>query len=314
MFGGDMNAVYLDKKGGVESLVAGDILKPQPKADEVLIKVHATAVMPTEFGWFTTFDLPTGGPRPYPIVLGHEFSGVVESLGANASGAKPGDSVFGINDWSINGAQAEYCVASVHGLAPKPQSLDHAQAATVPISALTAWQGLFGRLKLEKGQRILIHGATGAVGTFAVQLARSRGAYIIATASTANLTLAHDLGADEVIDYRTTRFDDVVRDMDAVFDGVGGDTLDRSWNVLGKNGKLVTIASNIAPENTRGRAAFMLVEASAAQLREIAELIDAGKLRVFVEDVFPLTKAREAYVRAGKGNMQGKIALRVANP
>ncbi len=307
-----MKAVYLEKKGGPESLTVGDIPQPRPGANEALIKVHATAVMPTEFTWFPTFALPSGAPRAFPIVLSHEFSGVIEAVGPAVTTVKTGDAVYGLNDWFTNGAQAEYCVAPVTALAPKPKSLDHVQAAVVPISALTAWQGLFSRLQVERGQRVLIHGATGAVGGFATQFAHSRGAHVIATTSSSHVDLAKELGADEVIDYRTTQFEKVVRDVDAIFDGVGGETLGRSWGVLRNGGKLVTISSQrLESADQRSKDAFLLVQADGSQLGEIGKLIDGGALRIFVEQVFPLANAREAYARAQKGNMRGKVALRV---
>ena len=266
-----MKAAYLEKKAGPESLVLGEIPRSGPRKGEVLVHVHATAVMPTELQWFPTFNLQSGESRPFPIVLGHEFSGVVESVGADVSSVTVGERVFGINDWFTNGAQAEYCVAAASALARKPASLDHVQSAVVPISALTAWQGLFEKLKLERGQHVLIHGAAGAVGTFAVQLARWRGAHVIATASAANVDFVRTLGAEQVIDYRATRFEDVVQDVDAVFDVVGGDTLDRSWGVLKKGGKLVTVASTSEGNvEQRVRDAFMLVRADGSQLTQIA--------------------------------------------
>ena len=152
--GETMKAIYLDRRAGTEALVAGEIPRPKPQAGEVLVKVHATSVMPTELQWFTTFNLPFGEPRPYPIVLSHEVSGVVESVGAKVNGFNVGDEVFGLNDWFINGAQAEFCVVKATGLARKPKSLVHVQAAVVPISASTAWQGFFRKAKLEPGQDI----------------------------------------------------------------------------------------------------------------------------------------------------------------
>lgn len=308
-----MKAMYLQSKGDATALTAGDIPKPKPQPDEVLIKVHATAVMPSELTWFPTFYKQSGEPRPFPIVLSHEFSGVVESLGTGVDNFKPNDKVYGLNDWFSNGAQAEYCVVAASALARKPTSLDDAHAAVVPISALTAWQGLFEKTKLERGERVLIHGAAGGVGTFAVQLAHSRRAHVIATASTANLDFVRSLGADEVIDYRASRFEDIVRNVDVVFDGVGGETLERSWTVLKSGGRLVTIVSQdekISDQRTRD--AFMLVRADGSQLTEIARLIDAGELRVFLDQIFPLAQAREAYARASRGGMRGKIALRVS--
>ena len=308
-----MKAIYLNQKTGAESLIFGDMVKPQPKAGEVLVKVHATAITPTELQWYPTFHTSSGEPRPFPIVLSHEFSGVIEALGEGVEHFKTGDEVFGLNDWFTNGAQAEYCVAPATMPAHKPRLLDHAHAAVVPISALTAWQGLLEKVKLQVGQRILIHGAAGGVGIFAVQLARWRGAHVIATASAANLDFARTLGAHEVIDYRATRFENVVRDVDAVFDTVGGETLQRSWNVLKPGGKLVTVASGGAQSGEqRIRDAFMLVRADSCHLKQIARLIDAGELRVSVEAVYPLADARAAYARAQQGKMHGKIALSIA--
>jgi NADPH:quinone reductase-like Zn-dependent oxidoreductase len=307
-----MKAGYLEKQAGPESLVWGEIPRPNPYKGEVLVRVHATAITPTELQWFPTFNLQSGESRPFPIVLGHEFSGVVESVGADVSSVTVGERVFGINDWFTNGAQAEYCVAAANALAPKPTSLHHVQAAVVPISALTAWQGLFERIKLERGQRVLIHGAAGAVGTFAVQLAHRRGAHVIATASAANLDFVRTLGADEVIDYKATRFEDVVQDVDAVFDVVGGDTLDRSWGVLKQGGELVTVASTSEGNvEQRVRDAFMLMRADGLQLAQIAKTIDGGDLLIFVGAVFPLSQAREAYARAQHTKIPGKIVLRV---
>jgi NADPH:quinone reductase-like Zn-dependent oxidoreductase len=305
-----MKAIFLNKKGGPEILVEGDLPQPQPKAGEVLVKVQATAVTPTEFEWFPTWNTPAGQPRPFPIVFSHELSGVIESLGANVTGLKVGDAVYGLNDWFTNGAQAEYCIAPATAIALAPKSIDHAQRAVTPISALTAWQGLFGRLNLQRGERVLIHGGAGGVGIFAVQLAHWRGAHVVATASGKNLDFVKSLGADQVIDYRSEKFEDTVSEVDAIFDAVGGDTLARSWRLLKNGGKLVTVASgNEKATDQKVHDAFMLVEAKASQLADIAALIDANKLRVLIEDVFPLAKAKDAYLRAQKGGMHGKIAL-----
>ncbi|HKW28820.1 MAG TPA: NADP-dependent oxidoreductase [Verrucomicrobiae bacterium] len=308
-----MKAVYLNQKAGPEALTWGDLPQPAPGEGEVLVKVKATAVTPTEFQWYPTFNLSTGEPRPFPIVLSHEFSGVVEALGPGVENFKPGDAVFGLNDWFAGGAQAEFCVAPASALARKPRLLDYTQAAVVPLSALTAWQGLLCKTNVQRGQRVLIHGAAGGVGVFAVQLARWRGAHVIATASAANLDFVRMLGAEQVIDYQTSRFEDMVRDVDVVFDTVGGETLERSWQVLKPGGKLVTIAAQSGgATEQRVRDAFLLVRADGRQLGQIAGLIDAGDLRVFVEGTFPLARAREAYARAHQGKMRGKIALRVA--
>ena len=307
-----MKAIYLEKKGGAESLISGEIPRPNANVGQVLVRVHATAVMPTEVQWTPTFQTRSGGPRLFPIVLGHEFSGVVEQAGPNVSGFQIGEEVFGLNDWFTNGAQAEYCIVDENGLAQKPKSLNHTEAAVVPISALTAWQGLFEKGNLQRGQRVLIHGAAGSVGMFAVQLARWRGARVIATASSGNLDFVKALGADQVIDYHKTRFEDVICDVEVVFDAVGGETLDRSWKVLKTGGRVVTVATASGQSiEARVRDAFMIVRADGPQLAQLAGMIDAGELRVFLQQTFELAEAREAYARAVKGGMRGKVALRV---
>jgi NADPH:quinone reductase-like Zn-dependent oxidoreductase len=307
-----MKAAYLTKRAGPECLVIGDLPQPRPGRDEVLVEVHSTAVTPSEFDWFPTFHTRNGEPRPFPIVLSHEFSGVVAGVGDAVSGLKAGDAVYGMNYWFADGAQAEYCLAPGAAVALKPRTLDHSKAAVVPISALTAWQGLFERCKLKAGERVLIHGGAGGVGVFAVQLARWCGAHVIATASAHNLDFVRSLGAHEVIDYQATHFDQLARDIDVVFDAVGGETLVQSWNVLRPGGRVVTIAAQSeAASDQRARDAFFIVEPNRTQLDEVARLLDAGIIRPFVETVFALAQAGGAYSRAKRGGMRGKIALRV---
>ena len=309
-----MKAAYLAKHGGPEELLIGEVAQPLPGRDQVLVRVYATAVTPTEFNWAPTFNNRNGEPRSFPIIPSHEFSGVITALGDAAKGFRIGDAVYGLNDWYADGAAAEYCVAPAAAVAPAPKALDHTKAAVVPISALTAWQGLFERARLKVEERVLIHGGAGGVGVFAVQLAHSRGAHVIATASKHNLEFVRSLGADEVIDHRATRFEEVAHDMDVVFDAVGGETLDRSWCVLKPGGRLVTIAAQSeAFSEPRVRSAFFIVEPNQGQLAEISKLLDSGRIRPFVEAVFGLEQAREAYARAKSGGMRGKVALLVKN-
>ena len=291
-----MKAICLRVRGGPEAFAYEEAPPPRPGEGEVLVRVHAAGVIHTELSWVPTWTTTTGGPRPLPVIPGHEFSGEIAALGAGVRDVGVGDPVYGLNDWYRDGASAEYCVARVADIARKPAGVDHVHAAATPISALTAWQGLVERAGLAAGQRVLIHGAAGGVGTLAVQLARWRGARVTGTASAANLDFVRSLGADEVIDYRAERFDDVVRDVDVVFDGVGGDTLARSRAVVRPGGRLVTIAasSDGAPDQET-KDAFFIVEANGAQLRELARLIDAGQLRPVVDRVFPLVQARTAY-------------------
>ena len=307
-----MKAIRLHSRGGPEALVYEEAPLPDPKAGEVLVRVHAAAVTPTELLWVPTWKTRTGADRPFPIIPGHEFSGVIAALGEGVTDWAEGDPVYGLNDWFEDGSQAEYCVAPAAPLAPKPGSLDHVQAAVVPISALTAWQALFERAGLGAGQRVLIHGAAGGVGSFAVQLAHWCGAHVIGTASARNLDFVRELGADEVIEYRTTRFEEIVRDLDAVLDTVGSETLHRSWGVLKPGGKLVTIAAQSeGTKDPAARDAFFVVEANRSQLAEIARLLDDGHIRPILDEAFPLAQAGQAYQRAQAGGHRGKVVLRV---
>jgi NADPH:quinone reductase-like Zn-dependent oxidoreductase len=214
-----------------------------------------------------------------------------------------------------DGAEAEYTVALPSELAPKPGVLDHVQAAAIPLTALTAWQGLFDRANLVAGQTVLIHGAAGGVGVFAVQLARWAGAQVIATASARNRDFLRELGANEVIDYTTTRFEEVVKPVDVVFDTVGGDTLQRSWQVVKPGGMLVSVVSPRPSDDVAkghdARFAWFIVEPDREQLIQIGELIDAGHVRPIIDTVLPLSEARRAYEQGAKGHTRGKIVLRV---
>jgi NADPH:quinone reductase-like Zn-dependent oxidoreductase len=304
-----MRAACLRTRGGPESLACQDVPRPHPKSREVLVRVHASGVTPTELTWVPTWKTQDGTPRSFPVIPGHEFSGEVAALGAGVTDFAVGDLVYGMNDWFGDGTQAEYCVAPVDWIAPKPRTLDHEAASVTPISALTAWQGLIERCGVTLGQRVLIHGGSGAVGGFGVQLAKRRGAHVIATASTHNLDYVRSLGADEVIDYRASKFEDVLHDVDAVFDTVGGETLARSWGVLKPGGTLVTIAASgeVNPDE-RTKQAFFIVEANRGQLGEVARSIDSGALRADVDGTFPLVEVRAAYEYKPR---RGKAVLRI---
>ncbi|MDC8449661.1 MAG: NADP-dependent oxidoreductase [Nitrospira sp.] len=305
-----MKAIRLHRNGGPESLICEEAPIPKPNDGQLLIQVHAAAVTPTEFAWYPTFHTSEGNARPFPIILGHEFSGVVAAIGGSNRDARIGDSVYGLNDWFMDGAQAEYCLVAAASVAPKPATVDHTLAAAVPISALTAWQALVERAQLSKGQRILIHGGAGGVGSVAVQLARYKKAHVIATASAANMNFIKGLGADEVIDYRTTPFETVVRDVDVVLDTVGGETRDRSWGVLRKGGQLVTIAADAeGMKEQRVRDAFFIVEPNRMQLIEIGRLIDGGVIRPIVGAVFSMDEVQRAYAEKPT---RGKNVLRIS--
>jgi NADPH:quinone reductase-like Zn-dependent oxidoreductase len=309
-----MKAIRIHAPGGLEGLVYEDIPPPRPREGEVMVRVYATGITPMELTWKTS----TGAVRPLPIIPGHELSGIVSEVGPGVTDVAIGDAVYALTDFSRDGAEAEYTIALPSELAPKPHTLNHMQAAAVPLSALTAWQALFEHAKLSAGQTILVHGAAGGVGIFAVQFAHWIGANVIGTASAHSRDLLRELGADEIIDYTTTRFEDMVHDANVVIDTVGGDTLKRSWGVLRKGGRLVTIASEAGPKRQEAaahgvRASWFIVQPNRSQLAEIADLIDAGQVRVVVEAVLPLSEARQAYERGRSGHRHGKIVLRVVN-
>ena len=301
-----MKAVYLAGPGLLET---GYIERPTPGPLKVLIRVRAAGITPTELAWYPTLFTKDGSPRKNAVPA-HEFSGVVEAMGTNSGRFQAGDEVFGMNDWFADGALAEYCVAGIDGITFKPPELEHTSAAAIPIAALTAWEGLYSRAALRSGDRVLIHGGAGAVGTFAVQLARLRGAYVIATASAANRSFVEELGADEVIDYQATRFESIARDMDVVFDVIGGETLARSWGLLKPNGRMVTIASSgESSSEARVKNAFFIVAPNADQLAELARMVVSGELRAVIDAVVPMPRSADAYAGRFPGQGRGKIVV-----
>ena len=308
-----MRAWQLDGPAATPTLVAGDVPEPKPGPGEVLVRIRAAGVTPTELGWYPTTHTKAGDRRDHAIP-GHEFSGAVAAVGPGTRGVVVGDEVYGMNDWFADGATAEYCLTRSEWIAAKPSGLTHAEAASVPIGALTAWQGLFDRAKLQKGERALIHGGSGAVGVFAVQLARWHGAHVITTASARNREFLLQLGAEQVIDYRAERFEDSVRGIDVVFDAVGGTTLQRSWGALGPNGRMVTIASDSeGTQDDRTKRAFFIVEPNRDQLTKAGELLDAGVIKPVVDAVVPFAQTGAAY--AGKVERRlgrGKVIIAVA--
>lgn len=308
-----MKAVRAHARGGPEQLFYEDAPQPQPTKGEVLVRVYATAVTPTELTWSATWQTKTGADRQFPIP-GHDLAGVVAGVGPGVTNVTVGAAAYALTDFNRDGAESEYTIALPTELAPKPRSLNYMQAAAVPMSALTAWQALFDHADLSAGERVLIHGASGGVGTFAVQLAHWAGAHVIGTASARNRDFVRRLGADEFIDYTTTRFEDVVYDTDVVLDTVGGDTLERSWGVLRKGGILVSLVDSPAPEQAAAygvRATTFIVRPDRPQLTRIGELIDAGRIRPVIEAVMPLSQARQAYERGQGGHASGKVVLEI---
>src|SRR6266568_4274007 len=311
-----MKAIRIHARGGPDHLVYEDVPQPHPGSGEVLVRVTATAVIANELRWNETYETKDGIKRVLPIP-GRDLSGVVVELGPGVTTLSKGAEVYAMLDYGRDGAEAEYTIALPGELAPKPRTLDYVQAAAVPLSALTAWQALFEHAGLVAGQTVLIHGAAGGVGVFAVQLARWAGAQVIATASARNRDFLRELGASAVIDYTTTRFEEVVHDVDLVFDLVGGDTLQRSWQVIKPGGVLVSVVSprpSFAEAKAHGvRPVWFIVEPNREQLIQIGDLIDTGQIRPIIETVLPLSQARQAYEQGARGHTRGKIVLRVVD-
>jgi NADPH:quinone reductase-like Zn-dependent oxidoreductase len=313
-----MKAIRIHNYGGPEVLQYEDAPRPKPQAGEVLIRVHATGVNPIDWkvreGHMKDF-----WPHKFPLILGWDLSGVVEELGPSPAAAarfKVGDEVYSLPDPTRNGAYADYIVVRESELALKPNSLHHIRAAAVPLAALTAWQSLFDTAQLQPGQRVLIHAGSGGVGHLAVQLAKWKGAYVFATASTKNKALLRELGVDEPIDYKQQRFENVARNIDIVLDTLGGETQERSWSVLKKGGILVSLVQPPSEDKAQElgvRAALLGARPSGEQLSEIAKIIDSGKLAPIINRIIPLSEARRAHELSQSGHSHGKIVLRVSN-
>jgi len=305
-----MKAIQIHAFGGPEVLKLENVPRPEPGAGQVLVRVHAAGVNPADW------KLREGkfGQIHFPAIMGIDFSGDVEALGPNVTEFRVGESVFGIVA-DESGSYAEYALAPLSQIVEKPAGLNHVQAAAIPVPAMTAWQALFDEARLRAGQKILIHAAAGGVGNFAVQFAKWKGAYVIGTASGPNADLVRSLGAHEFIDYRTTRFEDVVHDADVVFDTIGGDTQERSWKVLNRGGVLVSIVQPPSEQTAAargGRGIFMRQDSKRnEELIQIAKLVASGQIKVNVETVLPLTEARQAQELSQTGHAHGKIVLAV---
>jgi NADPH:quinone reductase-like Zn-dependent oxidoreductase len=291
-----MKAIRIHERGGPEVLRYEEAPVPEPGDGEILIRVHAAGITPGELDWFPTWFTHISLPRAFPITPGHEFSGEVVGLGSGVEGVAAGDRIFGLNDWFSEGALAEYCLTRPEFVAPMPDSLDARVAAATPIAALSAWQGLMKWGRLSRGKRVLIHGGAGGVGHLAVQIAKWRGAHVIATCASRNEAFVREMGAHETIDYELSSFDKDLAEIDLVFDTVGGETLERSPRVLGPNGRLVTITNDgMYSKDPRVKSAFFIVEPDRMQLEDVADWIGEGILKPVVDRELPLARAREAF-------------------
>ncbi len=317
-----MKAIRIHAFGGPEVMKLEDVARPVPAADEILVNVYASGVNPTDWG------IREGGNdflRPFlklPMTLGWDAAGIVEETGSDVTAFKKGDAVYGVPNFPGDGSYAEYCVAKASQFALKPKSVGFNEAAGVPLAGLTAWTAVFEHGKLQPGQRILIQGASGGVGSFAVQFAKAKGAYVIGTASANNHDYLKQLGADEVIDYKNQKFEDLVHDVDVVFEASplrDNEERLKSVTVLKAGGILVSVNIDL-PFNEEVLAALAKKQAkgelSANQprresLAEMAQLIDEGKVKVFISKVYPLEQVAEAHRESETWHVRGKLVLEV---
>ena len=311
--GSTMKAIVVHEYGGPEVLKYEDAPRPEPKENEALVRVIAAGVNPVDAlirsGKYAKFFGTT-----LPLIPGYDIAGIVEKTGAKITKLKANDSIYAYVLWA--GGYAEYAVATEGEATAKPKSLNYIEAAAVPLAALTAWQALIDTAKLSAGQTVLIHGGSGGVGSMAIQIAKARGAKVIATASTANQELLKELGADETVDYTKTKFEDVAKDVDVVLDSVGKDTLARSYGVVRKGGIIATLVAqpDQAELDKHGiRGAAISVKPNASELAEITKLIEEKKIKPVVSQVLPLTEAVKAQEQAATHHTRGKIVLRVVD-
>jgi len=306
--GKTMKAVVVHEFGGPEVLKYEDAPRPQPKENEILVRVIAACVNPVD----TYIRSGKFGPSgTLPLIPGRDIAGIVEELGPDATKFKKGDAVYG---YVLNGGYAEFAVAAEKDVSLKPSSLDFVQAAAVPVAGRTAWYALVETAHLAAGQTVLIQGGSGGVGSFAIQIAKARGAKVIATASTENQDLLKELGADVAIDYTKQKFEDVVKDVDVVLETAGKETLDRSYPVLKKGGVLVSIVGppDKAKVEQYGIQAPTL-SLSGSPLTELAKLFDAKKIKVVVTQTLLLSEAKKAHEQVGTHHTRGKIVLKIAD-
>lgn len=310
-----MKACRVHRFGPPDEIIVEDIPQPMPGPGEVLVQVNAAGVGPWD-GWIRAGRSVL--PQPLPLTLGSDLSGIVSLVGPDVIAFEPGDEVYGVTNPRFTDAYAEFALARATMIAPKPRNLSDIEAASVPVVAVTAWQMLFDAAGVTRGQTVLVHGAAGSVGAFAVQMAHQAGARVIATASAPEHDAVRELGADEVIDYRAIRFEEATGPVDVVLDTVGGDTQTRSLSVLSPGGVLVSIVSQPDQEATARhgvRSLFLLVDVTTARLARVTDLLETGALKTNVGAILPLAEARAAHemLEGLRPRPRGKIVLAVSD-
>lgn len=308
-----MKAMRIHSYGGGEVLTLEEAPLPELERGDILVRVHAASINP--FDWKVREGYLAGYiNHKFPLILGLDLSGTVEALGPDVTDIQVGDEVFGQADIDRNGSYAEFIAIPATKVAPKPQSLDHVQTAALPNTALAAWNALIVAADLQPGQILLVHGAAGGVGIFAIQLAKWRGARVVGTASPHNHDFLRQLGAEQVIDYNTTRFEDVIHDADVVLDTFGGETQQRSWKTLKAGGMLVSIieppSAELASEY-KARPGFAVAEGGSQRLRQIAALADEGVIHPVISAVYPLEHVRQAHDQSQGMHTRGKLVIQL---
>jgi NADPH:quinone reductase-like Zn-dependent oxidoreductase len=303
-----MKAIVVEVKAeGAAGIRLADVPDPAPAINDVIVEVHASGYVPTEVDWPSTWTDRSGRDRS-PSVLGHELAGVVTALGYGTTGLTVGQRVFGISDWHRNGTLAEYVAVESRNLAPLPGDIDFTVGASLPISGLTAWQGLFDHGRLRSGQTVLAHGAAGAVGTMVTQLAREAGAYVIGTGRTVDRQKALDFGAHEFVDLGSDTLEDI-GEVDVVFDVIGGEIQERSARLIRPGGTLITVTGMAGERPREGRSVDFVVESIPAQLTEVVQRVRDGRLRTNIGDVADLDDAVAALNPAER--RKGKTVIEI---
>ena len=304
-----MKAVRVHQRGAADALVVEEAPYPHLAENDVMVRVHAAGFTFTELDWPTTWSDRAGRDRT-PAIPGHEVSGTVAELGPGTTGLTVGQRVFGLTDWARDGALAEFVAVEARNLAPLPASIGHVPAAALSLAGLTAWQALFDHARLQPGQTLLVHGAGGAVGALAVQLARDAGARIVGTGRERDRARVLEAGAELFADLETERFEDVAGQVDVVLDLIGGEILDRSAAVTGPGGTLVSVTAPPKIRPADGRAIYFVVEPNRSQLAELARLVQCGRLTPPVGTVRPLEETRSAFLDHQR--IQGKTVIQVS--
>ncbi|MEX0616471.1 MAG: NADP-dependent oxidoreductase [Candidatus Woykebacteria bacterium] len=310
-----MKAAQINKYGGVDVIeINENAPKPSVSEGQILVAVHEASINPID--WKIRAGYLQGMNLPFPMTLGGDFSGVVIEVGGNVTNFKVGDAVYGqggvLNEGS--GSFAEFAAASVNKVAAKPKNLDFRQASSLPLTGVSALQALEGHINLSKGQKILIHGGAGGIGTIAIQIAKALGAYAVTTVNGKDIDYVKSLGADETIDYKNNDFERKLKDFDAVFDTVGGDTTDKSFKVLKKGGTLVSMVREPSPELAEKYGITAIrqgTDSNPERLSRLSELVESGKIKAQIDKVFPLEQVREAFKHLEEGHPRGKVVLEI---